>query len=95
MLLPGIDTEAQYHYIEKGLLGQCDATRAVIIAGMEMQLVNAAAVIITLQHGRIATAVVVCENAIEQLQLSPINAIQLNLQFAARATMSSIQYVCG
>lgn len=95
MLLAGINAKAQHHNIEKRLLWQCDAAGAVIIAGVEMQLVNAAAVIITLQHGRITTTVVISDYSVEQLKLGTFNAVQLDLQIAARATMGSIQYVCG
>src|SRR3989338_325500 len=95
MVLPGIDAGGEHHNIEKGLLRQFNAASAVVIAGMEMQLVNAATVILPLQHRRITAAVVVGDNAIEQLHLSPFNAIQLNFQFAAWATMGGIQYVCG
>lgn len=95
MLLLGIDAEAQHYNIEKGLLRQIDAAGAVVIAGMEVQLINATAVFITLQNRRITTPVVVGDNTIEQLKLSPFNAIQLNLQFAAWATVGGIQYVRG
>lgn len=95
MLLPSVNAKTQHNHIKKGWLWQRYAACAVVIAGVEMQLVNATAVIIALQHGRIAAAIVVGDNAVEQLKLIAYNAIQLDFQLAARATMSGIQYVCG
>ena len=95
MLLPGINAEAQHHNIEKGLFRQFNAASAVVIASMEMQLVNAAAVIVTLQHRGITTPVVVGDYAVKQLQLRAFYPVQLDLQGATWATVCSIQYVCG
>lgn len=95
MLLRGIDAEAQHHNIEKSRLRQYNPACTVIVARMEMQLVNATAVVVTLQHWRIATTIVVGFNAGEQLKLSTFNPVQLDFQRASRAPVGSIQYVCG
>ncbi len=62
---------------------------------MEMQLIDATAVVVTLQHRCIATPVVVGQHGSEQFHLRPFDAVQLDLQRAARAAMRGIQNMCG
>ena len=83
MLLRGIDAEAQHHNIEKSRLRQYNPACTVIVARMEMQLVNATAVVVTLQHWRIATTIVIGFNTGEQLKLSTFNPVQLDFQRAS------------
>ena len=63
--------------------------------GAELQLVHAAAVIIALQQGRVAAAVAVGHRGGYPLQLCAFDAVQLDLDCAAGATVRGVQNVCG
>ena len=65
----GINTEAQYHNIQKGRFWQLHTAGAVVIAGTELHLVDPGAVIITLQQRRVATTVAVGQGRGNQFQL--------------------------
>ena len=93
VLLAGVDAEAQHHHVEEGRLGQADAAGAVVVAGVEVQLVHARAVVIALQHRRIATAVVVGGHAVDQLQLRAFDAVQLDLDVTPRTAVRGVQYM--
>ena len=95
MILLGADAEAQHHYIQEGRLWQLHTTGAVIVAGAKLQLVYAAAVVITLQQRRVATAVAVGQGGGNQFQLRPFDAVQFNLDRAAGAAVRGVQNVCG
>ena len=93
MILLGADAEAQHHHIQERRLGQLDATGTVVIAGMELNLIDAATVVIPLLQRCIASAVAVGQRAGEQLQLRTFDAVQLDLDRAARAAVRGIQNV--
>ena len=95
MLLLGTDTEPQHDYIKERRLWQLYTPGAVVIASVEMQLVNPGTVVIALQQRRIATAIAVGQGAGDQLHLRPFNPIQLDLDSAARAAMCGVQNVCS
>lgn len=95
MILLGADAKAQHHYIQEGRLWQLHTTRAVIVAGAELQLVHAAAIVITLQQRRVATTVAVGQGGGNPFQLRAFDAVQFNLDRAAGAAVRGVQYVCG
>ena len=93
MILLLRNTEAQHHHIEKGRLGQLNATGAVIVPGVELDLVDPAAVIVPLQQRRVATTVAVGRCTGDQLQLRTIDTVQLDSDRAPRAAVCGIQNV--
>lgn len=90
VILPGINAETQHHHIEKSRIRQRHTTGAVIVARVEVQLVDPTAVVIALQNRPIATAIVVGHHRGDQLLLPPLDPIQLNLDRTARATVRSV-----
>ena len=94
VLLLGGNAETQYDDIEKRRLGQLYATGAVVIAGMELHLINPGAIIVALQQRRIDPAIAVGCRTGDQFQVRSFNAVQLDLDRAARATVCSVQNVC-
>ncbi len=95
VVLLGTDAKAQHHHVEEGRFGQLHATGTVVIAGAELQLVDATAVVVALQQRCVATTVAVGDRAGDPLKLRAFDAVQLNLDGAAGAAVGSIQYVCG
>ncbi|MNF91099.1 hypothetical protein D3C84_736910 [compost metagenome] len=95
MILLGADAKSQHHDIKKCMFRQLYAAGAVVVAGIELQLVDTAAVIVTLQQRRVATAIAVGQGGVHQLQLLAFDAVQLDLDRAARAAVSGIQYMRG
>src|SRR5690606_19525419 len=93
MVLLGADAEAQHYHVEEGRFGKLYATRAVVIACTELQLVNAGAVLVAFQQGRIAAAVGIGLPAGDQLQASALDAIKLDLGAAARTAVGGVQHL--
>ena len=56
VLLIGVDAKTQHNHIEKRRIRQGNAAGAVVVACMEVQLVDAGAVIVALQNWRVAAA---------------------------------------
>ncbi len=95
MLLRRIDPEAQHHHIEKRRIRQGHTAAAVIVAGTELQLVDTGQVIRTFQQWTVAAPIGIGLTGCDQGQRLILDAIQLHLDSAARATVGGVEYVCG
>src|SRR4051812_3726210 len=74
VLLLGRNTETQHYHIQKRRLRQLDTAGAVVIARMELNLINPGAIIIALQQRCIDPAVAVGDRTGDQFQLRTLNA---------------------
>lgn len=83
VFLTCINAEAQHHLIEKGGLIQDHAPRAVIIASLEVQLIDAGLISLTLQQRRIATPIAVGEETDNMQQLLVFDPVQIDADGAA------------
>jgi len=95
VILLGRDTKTQHHHIQECRLRQLDTTGAVVVARMKLNLVDTGPVLIALQQRRIDTTIAIGYRAGDQFQLRTFNAVQLDLDRAARATMCSVQNMCS
>ena len=93
VLLLGRDAETQHHHIQKRRLRQLDTAGAVVIACMELNLINPGAIVIALQQRRIDPAVAVGDRTGDLFQVRSFDAVQLDLDRTARATVCSVQNV--
>jgi len=95
VILRGIDPEPQHHLVEKGRRPQLHTATAVVVAGVEMQLVDPGPVVRAFQQRAVAAAISVGFTRGDQGQALILDAMQFHLDTAARTTVGGIEYVCG
>lgn len=88
------DTKTQYDLIQKSRLRQIQAALAVVITGIEQQLVNASLELIASQDRLIAAAIIVGFHFGNQRPLITVNPKQPDRDIIAGAAMGRVQHMC-